>query len=56
MESAKLGYLTVSLAKDLFNGQTPHNGQKVQHCVIEFDNDIVIMGQPIDITKENVII
>lgn len=51
----KLGYLTVSLAKDLLNGQTPHNGQRVQNIgVIEFDNDIVIMGQPIDITKGNV--
>jgi rhamnose transport system substrate-binding protein len=51
----KLGYLTVSLAKDLLNGETPHNGQKVRKIgVIEFNNDTVIMGQPIDFTKENV--
>ncbi|MDQ1004877.1 rhamnose transport system substrate-binding protein [Neobacillus niacini] len=51
----KLGYLTVRLAKDLLDGETPYSGQKIRKIgVIEFDNNIVIMDQPIDITKENV--
>ncbi|MFZ7946553.1 MULTISPECIES: autoinducer 2 ABC transporter substrate-binding protein [Bacillaceae] len=51
----KLGYLTVRLAKNLLNGEMPHSGQRIQKIgVIEFDNDVVIMDQPIDFTKENV--
>ncbi|ETI67296.1 autoinducer 2 ABC transporter substrate-binding protein [Neobacillus vireti] len=51
----KLGYLTVSLAKNLLNGEKPKDGQKIRNIgSIEFDDDMVIMGQPIDFTKENV--
>ncbi|MBZ5752570.1 autoinducer 2 ABC transporter substrate-binding protein [Metabacillus rhizolycopersici] len=51
----KLGYLTVSLATNLLNDESPYNGQQIRNIgVIEYDGDMVIMGQPIDITKENV--
>ncbi|MBS4206988.1 autoinducer 2 ABC transporter substrate-binding protein [Bacillus sp. FJAT-50079] len=51
----KLGYLTVSIANNLLNDERPYNGQQIQNIgVIEFDGDTVIMGQPIDFTKENV--
>lgn len=51
----KLGYLTVTLAKNLLNGEWPYHGQNINNIGnIEYDGDTVIMGQPIDFTKENV--
>jgi rhamnose transport system substrate-binding protein len=51
----KLGYLTVSVASNLLNDISPYDGQKIQNVgdvrVIE---DIIIMGQPIDFTKDNI--
>ena len=51
----KLGYLTVSLATNQLNGESPYNGQKIENIgIIRYDGDMVIMGQPINISKENV--
>lgn len=53
----KLGYLTVAIANDLLAGKTPADGQKVDNVgTIKFlkDNNEVIMGEPLDFTKENV--
>jgi rhamnose transport system substrate-binding protein len=51
----KLGYLTVVLASNLLDGKLPHDRQKIpQVGKISVMDDIVIMGEPIDFTKENV--
>ncbi|MEK5322884.1 autoinducer 2 ABC transporter substrate-binding protein [Aeribacillus sp. FSL M8-0254] len=51
----KLGYLTIALAKNLVLEDLPYDGQFVENIGnISFDGDMVIMGQPIDFTKENV--
>ncbi|WP_404405106.1 autoinducer 2 ABC transporter substrate-binding protein [Jeotgalibacillus malaysiensis] len=51
----KLGYLTVVLAEQLIRGEMPSDGQSIPDIGrIEFKDRIVIMGQPIDFTKENV--
>ncbi|MCM3790709.1 autoinducer 2 ABC transporter substrate-binding protein [Domibacillus indicus] len=51
----KLGYLTVTMAKSLLDGEWPYHGQSIRKIGnIEYDGDMVIMGQPIDFTKENV--
>ncbi|WP_375088560.1 autoinducer 2 ABC transporter substrate-binding protein [Peribacillus sp. RS7] len=51
----KLGYLTVSLAKNLLNDEFPYEGQNIKNIgKIQFNGDMVIMGEPIDFTKENV--
>ncbi len=51
----KLGYLTVSLAKNLVEGDRPYDGQRIQNVGnIRVHEDIVIMGHPIDFTKENI--
>lgn len=53
----KLGYLTVVIANDLLNGKTPTDGEDVQNVgKIKFvsDNNEVIMGEPLDFTKDNV--
>ncbi|WP_251551472.1 autoinducer 2 ABC transporter substrate-binding protein [Neobacillus muris] len=51
----KLGYLTVSVAKDLLNGQTPKDGQHIKNIGnIKVEGDTVIMGLPIDFTRENI--
>lgn len=53
----KLGYLTVVIANDLLNGKTPTDGEDVQNVgKIKFvsDNNEVIMGDPLDFTKDNV--
>ncbi|RKL67322.1 autoinducer 2 ABC transporter substrate-binding protein [Salipaludibacillus neizhouensis] len=51
----KLGYLTVSLSKQLLNGKKPSNGQDIPNVGrIKWNGDTVIMGDPIDFTKENV--
>ncbi|WP_404405090.1 autoinducer 2 ABC transporter substrate-binding protein [Jeotgalibacillus malaysiensis] len=55
-EPDKLGYLTVSLAKDLAEGKKPENGQNVEGVgEIELweDGKTVIMGPPSDFTSEN---
>ncbi|MBT2655528.1 autoinducer 2 ABC transporter substrate-binding protein [Bacillus sp. ISL-18] len=51
----KLGYLTVALASNLIKGQRPYDGEKIpQVGKINMIDDMVIMGEPIDFTKENV--
>ncbi|MEH7073469.1 autoinducer 2 ABC transporter substrate-binding protein [Neobacillus drentensis] len=51
----KLGYLTVSLAANLLDGTKPYDRQQIpQVGKISVFNDMVIMGEPIDFTKENV--
>ncbi|WP_227551544.1 autoinducer 2 ABC transporter substrate-binding protein [Metabacillus sediminilitoris] len=51
----KLGYLTVSLGNNLLNGESPYSGQQIQNIgIIGYEDDMVIMGQPINISKENV--
>ncbi|GIO87043.1 periplasmic binding protein [Paenibacillus faecis] len=52
-----LGYLTVSLAKDLASGKLPTDGQEVpgvSKIQVKSDNKTVIMGPPTEFTKENV--
>jgi ABC-type sugar transport system, periplasmic component len=51
----KLGYLTVYLAKQLLDGQMPFDGQEIPNVGnIRVRGDVVIMGEPLDFTKENV--
>lgn len=51
----KLGYLTVSLAKSLLDGDKPKDGQYIENIGnINVKGDTVIMGQPIDFTRENI--
>lgn len=51
----KLGYLTVYLAKQLLDGKMPYDGQDIPNVGnILLKKDIVIMGEPLDFTKENV--
>ncbi len=50
----KLGYLTVSLAKDLAEGNLPTDGQDIPNVgQIEVRDQTVIMGPPTDFTAEN---
>ncbi|WP_226529647.1 autoinducer 2 ABC transporter substrate-binding protein [Metabacillus niabensis] len=51
----KLGYLTVSVAKELLDGQEIQDNQYISNIGnIRVKEDTVIMGQPIDFTKENI--
>jgi len=51
----KLGYLTVALVKLLLEGETPYDGQYIDHVgQIRVNGDVVIMGEPLDFTAENV--
>jgi rhamnose transport system substrate-binding protein len=51
----KLGYLTVYMVKQLLDGQMPYDGQKIPNVGnIRVKGDVVIMGEPIDFTKDNV--
>lgn len=51
----KLGYLTVALAIQLLEGQMPYDGQEIVNTgYIRVKGDMVIMGEPLDFTAENV--
>ncbi|MFB5763543.1 autoinducer 2 ABC transporter substrate-binding protein [Paenibacillus medicaginis] len=51
----KLGYLTVVLAKNILEGHMPFDGQEIDNVGnIRVAGDVVIMGEPVDFTKENV--
>lgn len=51
----RLGYLTVILAKNLLDGNLPHDGQEIDNVgTIRVKGDVVIMGEPLDFDKENV--
>ncbi|MED4599812.1 autoinducer 2 ABC transporter substrate-binding protein [Paenibacillus validus] len=53
----KLGYLTVMLAKNLLDGQYPYDRQailNVGNIRMRLQNNMVIMGEPIDFVKGNI--
>ncbi|KYG35267.1 ABC transporter substrate-binding protein [Alkalihalobacillus trypoxylicola] len=51
----KLGYLTVSLAKNIVEDSPPYDGQDIPKVgKVRVKEETVIMGEPIDFTKENV--
>jgi rhamnose transport system substrate-binding protein len=51
----KLGYLTVALATNLMDGIQPYHRQEISEVgKISVKENMVIMGEPIDFTKENV--
>lgn len=51
----RLGYLTVALAKNMLDGTLPYDGQDITNVgSIRVKGDMVIMGEPLDFTKENV--
>ncbi|RKP53229.1 autoinducer 2 ABC transporter substrate-binding protein [Cohnella endophytica] len=51
----KLGYLTIVLAIDYLNGRKPADGQEVEGVGnIRVNGDMVIMGEPLDFTPDNV--
>ncbi|WP_042462342.1 autoinducer 2 ABC transporter substrate-binding protein [Neobacillus dielmonensis] len=51
----KLGFLTVAIAANLIEGKKPYDRQDIpQVGKISVKDDMVIMGEPIDFTKENV--
>lgn len=51
----KLGYLTVALSKNIATGTYPYDNQEIPGVgKIRMLDDVVIMGEPIDFTKENV--
>ena len=51
----KLGYLTIALAKNALNNIEPYDHQEIARVGnIRVNGDMVIMGEPIDFTKENV--
>ncbi|MFC6604429.1 hypothetical protein ACFQDF_27390 [Ectobacillus funiculus] len=55
MESPKLGYLTVTLAKNLLDGQFPVDQQDIPDVGnIRVKDNVVIMGETIMFTKENI--
>ncbi len=51
----RLGYLTVSIAKSVLEGNQPADNQYFPNIgVIRVEGDTVIMGRPIDFTRENI--
>ena len=51
----KLGFLTIMLAYRYLNGQLPVDGQEIEGVGnIRLNGDMVIMGEPLDFTAENV--
>lgn len=51
----KLGYLTVVLARNSIMGLPPYDNQNISGVgEIRVNDDVVIMGEPIDFTTENV--
>lgn len=51
----KLGYLTVYMAKQLLDAKMPYDGQNIPNVgSIRVKGDEVIMGEPLDFTKDNV--
>ncbi|REJ11632.1 MAG: autoinducer 2 ABC transporter substrate-binding protein [Paenibacillaceae bacterium] len=51
----RLGYLTVALGKNLLDGTLPYDGQFVNKVGnVRVKGDMVIMGEPLDFTKDNV--
>jgi len=56
-DPAKLGYLTVALAKQVLSGQKPTNGEMIDGVgtiTLKPDGKTVIMGPPQDFTESNV--
>jgi rhamnose transport system substrate-binding protein len=51
----KLGYLTTVLAYNLLEGEMPSDSQEIYNVgKIRLNGDMVIMGEPLDFTKDNV--
>ncbi|MFC5404882.1 autoinducer 2 ABC transporter substrate-binding protein [Cohnella soli] len=51
----KLGFLTIVLASDYLNGKLPADGDEVEGVGnIRVNGDMVIMGEPLDFTPDNV--
>ncbi|MEC0369139.1 autoinducer 2 ABC transporter substrate-binding protein [Paenibacillus chibensis] len=51
----KLGYLTVVLAVQALKGNPPQDGMNVPNFgIVRVAGDVVVMGDPVDFTKENV--
>lgn len=53
----KLGYLSMYMAKQLLDGKAPTDGMEVPtvgKVAYKADNKEIIMGEPLDFTKENV--
>lgn len=51
----KLGYLTIALAHRYLSGEKPSDGQQIDKAgSIRVNGDMVIMGEPLDFTKDNV--
>jgi rhamnose transport system substrate-binding protein len=51
----KLGYLTVAISKNMIRGVMPYDNQEIAGVgKIRMIEDMVIMGEPIDFTKDNV--
>ncbi|MCB5239229.1 autoinducer 2 ABC transporter substrate-binding protein [Niallia circulans] len=51
----KLGYLTVSVAKEILLGNEVTDNKSFENVgIIRVKDDTIIMGQPIDFTKENI--
>ncbi|MBB3111491.1 rhamnose transport system substrate-binding protein [Paenibacillus phyllosphaerae] len=51
----KLGYLTVVLAVQMLEGNPPQDGMTVANVgIIRVNGDVVVMGDPVDFTEENV--
>lgn len=56
-DPGKLGYLTVQIANDLLSGKQISDGQEIKDVgKVKYiaDEQTVIMGEPIDFTKDNV--
>ena len=56
-DPAKLGYLTVYIAKQVLSGQKPTNGESVPNVgtiTLRPDGKTIVMGPPQDFTKDNV--
>lgn len=51
----KLGYLTIAMGNNLLNGIPPADGQNIPGVgKIRMSGNTVVMGEPLDFTKENV--
>ncbi|PAD69081.1 autoinducer 2 ABC transporter substrate-binding protein [Bacillus sp. 7586-K] len=51
----RLGYLTVSVMKESLDGKPITDNQRLPNVgVVKVEDDTIIMGNPIDITKENI--
>ena len=51
----RLGYLTIALSVSALDGVSPYNGMSIENVgIIQVNGDVVVIGDTIDFTKENV--